>query len=541
MLLGSTVSPEFYLSRTKLSVNHWTSLWLRARVDKSRMDEQRSLLVRRAEHNNALPVHRLPPELLSRIMALCAAERLASWPESVGELRWIAVTHVCRHWRTVALAHGGLWAGDVTFRRGVAWFHESVRRACRVPLCIDTVDAEDEATFELVATHLAATKELRIGALAFDEPPRARRLLTAELPAPLLDTLTVHGLFSACLPLSGLGSCAPNLRRVEVLTHCPDLPWTSGLLKNLTVLDVQSRRWQLEEEELHWAAMDDVLAALNRMPNLEKLRIVGLPPTGSATPGESIPLLRLTELTLNAAAVPCMTLLRRIVAPSCTTVRLSLSCDTADEALAAFDVVAAWLKAHWHKPLREVKLMTANCSSRILHAEAWGHGRIDNAAAILDFAWEEEVDTKFLKRMAVACYRALQTGLEELSMDLDCWDRAAWLDVVGGHMGLRRVVAIGAAADAFVDAFNADEGAPSTKQDSFLPLLSSVDLPYTRFYNEQVTASPSNEMASTPLEPRYPSLQKILAARAEAGCPAATLSFSDAHVQFDHVLARSHG
>ena len=65
----------------------------------------RSLLTRR---NALVPISLLPPEILARVFHLIVLEEP---PISGGRsLGWIRVTHVCRHWRQVALDDSSLWA-----------------------------------------------------------------------------------------------------------------------------------------------------------------------------------------------------------------------------------------------------------------------------------------------------------------------------------------------------------------------------------------------------------------------------------------------
>ncbi|KAJ3530632.1 hypothetical protein NMY22_g8490 [Coprinellus aureogranulatus] len=52
-------------------------------------------------HNEAVPIHLLPAEILSNIFAILAA--------SAEDYIWIPITWVCRHWRTVALDCVALW------------------------------------------------------------------------------------------------------------------------------------------------------------------------------------------------------------------------------------------------------------------------------------------------------------------------------------------------------------------------------------------------------------------------------------------------
>jgi hypothetical protein len=67
------------------------------------------------------PIHQLPVEILQKIFTCVAEPRLPDqdpflqlYPE------WIAITYVCRHWRTVALNHHSLW-GTITPNLSFTW------------------------------------------------------------------------------------------------------------------------------------------------------------------------------------------------------------------------------------------------------------------------------------------------------------------------------------------------------------------------------------------------------------------------------------
>ena len=54
----------------------------------------------------------LPPELLREIFISCADPPSAVEPSywsRARNMQWIAITHVCRYWRSVALGYSDLW------------------------------------------------------------------------------------------------------------------------------------------------------------------------------------------------------------------------------------------------------------------------------------------------------------------------------------------------------------------------------------------------------------------------------------------------
>ncbi|KAI0284067.1 hypothetical protein BC826DRAFT_894091, partial [Russula brevipes] len=86
-------------------------------------------------HRNTLaPISILPPEVLARIFHLVA---VLPW-HKLESLKWISVTHVCRHWRQVALDDSSLWArisGWMPVAR-ITWVSEMLARARNAPLSI---------------------------------------------------------------------------------------------------------------------------------------------------------------------------------------------------------------------------------------------------------------------------------------------------------------------------------------------------------------------------------------------------------------------
>src|ERR1700728_3921015 len=78
-----------------------------------------------------IPYITLPPELLIMIFIACAAQPSGTfdagyWSLAVN-MQWIAVTHVCRYWRSVALGCANLWQRLFFFNPDVT--KEMIRRS----------------------------------------------------------------------------------------------------------------------------------------------------------------------------------------------------------------------------------------------------------------------------------------------------------------------------------------------------------------------------------------------------------------------------
>src|ERR1700733_15433089 len=84
----------------------------------------------------------LPPELLRMIFIACTdppyAEQKPSYWWQTRNMQWIAITHVCRYWRTVALEYSDLWKRLRFFNPEVT--KEMIRRSkgANLEVIIDT-------------------------------------------------------------------------------------------------------------------------------------------------------------------------------------------------------------------------------------------------------------------------------------------------------------------------------------------------------------------------------------------------------------------
>src|SRR6202035_935434 len=78
-----------------------------------------------------LSIPYVPPELLRMIFKACAdppyAEQEPSYWCTARSMRWIAITHVCRYWRSVALGYSDLWKRLHFFNSNIT--KEMIRRS----------------------------------------------------------------------------------------------------------------------------------------------------------------------------------------------------------------------------------------------------------------------------------------------------------------------------------------------------------------------------------------------------------------------------
>ncbi|KAF8264956.1 hypothetical protein EI94DRAFT_404355 [Lactarius quietus] len=199
-------------------------------------------------HAHGSPVSRLLPEILVLIFTfLVEANTIKSSvgdvPGRIGRpkvrlgLGWITVTHVCSLWRQVALEHRILWTHH-RFNLSHEWTAEMLRRAGDAPLEL-TLSEEfvpfppsknDAATVISQLLH-------RVSALTIEEGALSLPVLNSlELPAPLLDTLSITSSQFTILPQSLFSGNVPKLRDLYIGNIFP--AWTTAAFTGLKRLYV---------------------------------------------------------------------------------------------------------------------------------------------------------------------------------------------------------------------------------------------------------------------------------------------------------------
>ena len=216
----------------------------------------------------------LPFEILQEVFLFLAASFLRIQPlDSSGRPEWIAVTYVCRYWRSAALGVPKLWS-SITPRLSVTWSHAMIQRSAPTPMRID----------------------LRIGSCYKDglESPTASELLfpsmgrirTLRLSGYRNDILGVLDHLSTPSPLESLDlKLVPNWEQ-PMSVHLPEnlfgkeAPYCRGL-KFETPLAFRAPHWLLANIT-HFATIScgielhDLLGMLQAMPQLEVLCITNV-------------------------------------------------------------------------------------------------------------------------------------------------------------------------------------------------------------------------------------------------------------------------
>jgi hypothetical protein len=234
----------------------------------------------------ATPALRLLPEILAVIFAFHAEanptnpDRNGSIPKGMTlaqfRLGWITITHVCSHWRQVALDHCTLWAHH-RFNLGLEWTTEMLRRAGGAPLRLTL--SEDVVPFppsEDNAANVISQLLHRVSTLTIEEGACTQAVLdTLTFPAPLMGSLSISSARFAVLPRSLFADIVPNFHYLFLANALPT--WTS---EALTCLKSLSITMDLHTDTSNIPPYADLFSAVQTMHNLESLFLIGCIPLG---------------------------------------------------------------------------------------------------------------------------------------------------------------------------------------------------------------------------------------------------------------------
>ncbi|TFY83663.1 hypothetical protein EWM64_g340 [Hericium alpestre] len=173
-----------------------------------------------------LPViSRLPEELLCAVFKSLASEDVPSGASK--NLGWIKATHVCRHWRCVALSNPTLWT-NLDFNLGRWWANVILARSQAVPLDVTlTVVSGEEHGDHIVRNNMERIRSLDV--IVPTIRPESFKLVHDPKPTGgrITRIYTVPGTF-----LSSMNS--PRLQRLSLSGGQPG----SGACYNLTDLEL---------------------------------------------------------------------------------------------------------------------------------------------------------------------------------------------------------------------------------------------------------------------------------------------------------------
>ncbi|TCD60496.1 hypothetical protein EIP91_009959 [Steccherinum ochraceum] len=277
------------------------------------------------------PIARLPPEVLGRIFVVYSQREMASVQtyrvnpfetRSTFPYKWIVVTHICSHWREIALGTPELWT---TIRLGLVRpevIEVFLSRSKHALLRVDGKEHIPTRTISAFKPFLHAIA--RAESLSLQMSAEVYDTLASEIPssAPHLRTLEVTGTTPETATRSLLERLsAPSLIRLS-LSHCtPSLLESSfpASLKHLSLIFPMG----------HEVSVDDAIFALKDLSALEELVLFGLDHqrrTSNSRGARKQPILlpRLQKLRLKASTLWSIQFLERVTLPASTTISLLL-------------------------------------------------------------------------------------------------------------------------------------------------------------------------------------------------------------------------
>ncbi|KAI0252277.1 hypothetical protein BJV78DRAFT_1281836 [Lactifluus subvellereus] len=230
-----------------------------------------TLLTRR---NALAPISLLPSELLARIFHLHMLGE-PSWSNR-GIFACIDVTHVCRHWRQVALGDSSLWARFSGLPPSTTRLAEILARAKDAPLIIDFDAPQGSKMVSMFSPHLSHIRELRLRNLcdSLVDGNSIRELCSLE--APMLEHFELRVVsFSSVTVQTSVGQRffkgqAPKLRTFSLCQI--QIPWSLVPRTQLSQLRiVLSKEISTTDDIPSFDDLNQLIDLLTNSPTLEVL------------------------------------------------------------------------------------------------------------------------------------------------------------------------------------------------------------------------------------------------------------------------------
>jgi hypothetical protein len=286
----------------------------------------RSLLACR---NSLVPISVLPPEILARVFHFLILKELPfTGSGKRKKLGWIRVTHVCRHWRQVALDNSSLWAKIWAIPKNPKWISEMLARAKDAPLDVEFNAAANlkssQEALVMITPHISHTRRLLLHSLFTCHSESVRGIFSCEAPALEHFELTDKADYSTNIfrDLSGnmlFKGHSPRLRTFSISSRVV-IPWSLVPRGQLTQLKIAVPTEVVDSP----GDLNELIDLLVNCPSLENLALESCLPsqlTGFSH-GRTIHLPQLSRLRLRGSTSLIMNMLKMLKLPSSTTLHL---------------------------------------------------------------------------------------------------------------------------------------------------------------------------------------------------------------------------
>ncbi|KAG2343993.1 hypothetical protein BDR05DRAFT_209432 [Suillus weaverae] len=262
-------------------------------------------------HRNDLAlISGLPPEILATVFRHFVEE----WQNhpAKGAPTCVVFTHVCRHWRQVALKSPTLWTYIIyTPPRWLGVMLERSKSASLFVVYDVAVSLRD--CLEQILSQLPRIRVLRLRTINTPDIDRTIHLLSSQ-PAPLLQIFEFSNTFfgePTTRPISNtvFQGQSPRLRSVELTSS--NFSWTAHIFSGLRILSLRGTG------DTSFPTLPQLLQALRRMPALEQLTLEQLHINSQETNHlEKVPLAQLKSIALGCETIQTATsLFAQLVIP----------------------------------------------------------------------------------------------------------------------------------------------------------------------------------------------------------------------------------
>ncbi|TDL22615.1 hypothetical protein BD410DRAFT_788439 [Rickenella mellea] len=183
----------------------------------------------KSQRNTFSSIYKLPPEVIAHILRRVRTNRLSLW---------LSVTHVCRHWRQVALDCSSLWTTVNLSEQEAKAFLERSRSALLTVRARRSGQADNKNVISLLCDNLSRIRELRLDAGRYSWHSESFDINTVfSVPAPFMEKIFIRNRWNATPPAFTFGGNYPMLKTLVVSQQ--RLTWHSQSIRGLTKFVLQ--------------------------------------------------------------------------------------------------------------------------------------------------------------------------------------------------------------------------------------------------------------------------------------------------------------